>query len=297
MQWCHWWCCWHHIMCMPASVVPHDQKCHVASHFSCLDLRNMVPLTTSLASCDTNTGIDGLNGQKIDVMPPSNPLDLKVFNGTTNDTISITWHWFQHQWHHMIIKVMLNLISVVLLYGKQWYHWWCWWHHVTLMPVQMASNYQKLMLHFIQCSGVTDNTISIMMWGLVPLVSHDQKFMLHISDHLDLRNAMAPLMILSTLYDANTNAVMPVASHDKEKSCCTSFQLSWPKECIVDIDDAVGTMWHWCLANDIKWPKSGVAPHFNCLDLRNAMVPFFISLPSCDANNSPNVTHYIDCHV
>ena len=45
-----------------ATLVPmalHDQKCHIAPHFSCLDLRNAkVPLMNLLALCDA--GASGL---------------------------------------------------------------------------------------------------------------------------------------------------------------------------------------------------------------------------------------------
>ena len=51
------------------------------------------------------------------------------------------------------------------------------------------------------------------MPGLVTVVSQEQKkIMLHlIFDHLELKNALVPLMVLSTSHDAGTKAV---ASHD-----------------------------------------------------------------------------------
>ena len=50
-----------------------------------------------------------------------------------------------------------------------------------------------------------------MMPVLVPVASYDQKS--HVAphvDHLDLRNAMVPL-VLSMSHDANTNAVIPMS--------------------------------------------------------------------------------------
>ena len=44
-----------------------------------------------------------------------------------------------------------------------------------------------------------------MIPGLGPVVSYDQKHVAHHFDHLDLRNAIAPLMVLSTSHAANTN--------------------------------------------------------------------------------------------
>ena len=65
-----------------------------------------------------------------------------------------------------------------------------------------------------------------MMPELVTMVSHDQK--IHVTchfDHLDLRNAMVPLMVLSTPQDADTNAVV---SHDRytNASCEANVDVS-----------------------------------------------------------------------
>ena len=57
IKWCHWWWCWQHVMPMPAPLVSHDQKSHVAPHFNCLNLRNVMVSTTSvLASYGTTNG-------------------------------------------------------------------------------------------------------------------------------------------------------------------------------------------------------------------------------------------------
>ena len=41
---------------IPVVIVSHDQKSHVAPHFSCLNLRNaVVPFTMPSTSCDIHT--------------------------------------------------------------------------------------------------------------------------------------------------------------------------------------------------------------------------------------------------
>ena len=121
---------------------------------------------------------------------------------------------------------------------------------------------------------------------------------------------MAPLMVVSVSYAADTNAVashdnnasgimwlsmfMSVASHDKEKYIVPHFSCLDLRHAVVKLMMLLA----WCFtdasASGIKWAKSHVASHFNCLDLRNAMVPFLISLPSCDANNSANNAPHFD---
>ena len=54
----------------------------------------------------------------------------------------------------------------------------------------------------------------------------------------------------------------------------------------------------WCnkntSANVIKWLKSHVSSHFSCLGLRNSMVLILMPLASCDANISANVALHFD---
>ena len=37
--------------------------------------------------------------------------------------------------------------------------------------------------------------------------------------------------------------------------------------------------------NGVTWPKGHVAPHFSCLDVRNAMLPLMMQSASCDTND------------
>ena len=63
-----------------------------------------------------------------------------------------------------------------------------------------------------KCNGIIDYIVNITWYQ--PMASHDQKS--HVAphySHLDLRNAMVPLTMLSTAHDANT---VSVASHDQK---------------------------------------------------------------------------------
>ena len=154
------------------------------------------------------------------------------------------------------------------------------------------------------------------------LASHD--FNSHVAPHfgcLDLRNVMAPLAMPSAPHDAYANA----NGITWPKISCSSFQLCWPKNCLGDIADAITIIWHWhqcnwyhttklhlisiiftqgmqwCNfvlltascdpnpgANGITRAKSHVAPHFDHLELTNAVVALIILLVSCDTDTSMN---------
>ena len=78
------------------------------------------------------------------------------------------------------------------------------------------------------------------MLTLVPLVVHDHKC--HLAshfNHLDLTNAVMPLMMPVASHGANTIAndiIGPI------KSCCTLFQSSLPKESNGTTDHAIVVM-------------------------------------------------------
>ena len=111
-----------------------------------------------------------------------------------------------------------------------------------------------------------------------------------------------------------------------KKSCYTSFWSSWPKKfnsammpsLLCDTDTGIsGIIWpksHVALHFELElrkcssaiddaisiksyqswWPdalhdpKHHVAPNFDCLDLRNVLVPLTMPLPSCDAVTEAN---------
>ena len=84
-----------------------------------------------------------------------------------------------------------------------------------------------------------------------------------------------PLTVALVSCDADANVITWT------KKSCTSFLSSWPKECNGTINDAIGIMWYTS-ARGITSPKMHVAHHFNCLDIRNVMVPLTIPSASCD---------------
>ena len=98
-------------------------------------------------------------------------------------------------------------------------------------------------------------------------------------NHLDIRNVMLPLIMLSASHYISTHGTGIIIP---KMSCCTSFQLSWPVEC----NDVISItlcqhqhQWH-------HMTKCYVAPHFDNLDVRNAVV-WLVMLPaSCDADAS-----------
>ena len=94
-----------------------------------------------------------------------------------------------------------------------------------------------------------------------------------------------------------------------KKSCCTSFWLSWPKECNSTIDNSIGIMWcwvccqwityfqHWCQWCQLMLmlvsmashdQRCHVAPHFDCLNPRNTVVTLMMLSTTHDTNDSGN---------
>ena len=148
-------------------------------------------------------------------------------------------------------------------------------------------------------------------WYLVMLIqisSHDQKVCVSTHfHHLDLRNAVMPLTMPST--SLATNASMEGITWPK-RSCCTLFQLSWPKECNGAIDNAVtiydanaGATWWWCRQQWSHMTKKSFEPHFDHLNIRNAIAPLMTLSASYypDANGKSQdqeslVTIHFDCH-
>ena len=109
---------------------------------------------------------------------------------------------------------------------------------------------------------------------LAPMASHDQKG--HTApnfDHTALRNGMLPLIMQFILH--STNAIANATTSPK-LSYCPLSQLSWPKECN-------GALMIPLASHD---QKCHVVPHFNDLDIRNAMVLLTKLSASCDASAS-----------
>ena len=95
------------------------------------------------------------------------------------------------------------------------------------------------------------------------------KLILHlITITVELRVAVVPLMTplaLSNTDDNNNGIKWP------KKSCCSSFQLSQPKQCNDTTDDDVGICNTDADKNGIKLPKSHVTPHWSFIEKTSVM--------------------------
>ena len=178
-------------------------------------------------------------------------------------------------------KVKLHLISIFLPWEVQWFDSWWHLHHVMLTLGSVASS-----------------------------ASHDQKSCVapHF-DYLDLRNAM-----LWCLWWCHQHHMMlaPVASYDQKSHGTPQFNC-------LNLGMQLCHWWHWCqwcnmtkkvklhlisivLLWKMQWfhscfhqhhvvltltphdQESNVAHHFNCLDLKKAMLPFLMLLALCDGS-------------
>ena len=144
---CQWLCFWCHVM--PIPIVSHNQKHHVASQFSCLDLRTTVVLVmTPLTWCDISDGTDVVTWTKKSCFTSSQSSWPQKCNGTTRmpwascngGAKGIAW-----------AKVLLHCNLIALTQWMLWCHWWC-----TLMMVtwcghqcQLCSMAKKVMLQLI----------------------------------------------------------------------------------------------------------------------------------------------------
>ena len=156
----------------------------------------------------------------------------------------------------------------------QWCHWQCCQHHMMLMPGPFASHDQKsnVALHF---------------------------------DHLDLRNAIMPLILILAPCDTSANG-----NAWPEMSYCVSSQSAWPGECRGTNDDSISITWcwHWwqkmtkkvmlchisivvplemllalhdASASGVTWPKMTCCFHFECLNARNGAIYDVCGIMSC----------------
>ena len=134
-------------------------------------------------------------------------------------------------------------------------------------------------------------------------VSWPKGHVAHQFDHLNLRSAKVTLTMLFASHDADANGNCTIWLN---KSCCTSLLLSWRKKYNGAIYDAVSIILHWhqlhhvttppmaaCDANGngnyVTWPKGHAAPHFDCLDVWNVVVPLTMLMASCDAISANSI--------
>ena len=120
--------------------------------------------------------------------------------------------------------------------------------------------------HLKECNGAIDDaSANDIKW---PKKSHCTSFQLS-----------WPKKFIGAINDTIANGVKW-----PKKSCCISFQLSWTKEC----HGAILCHWYHVMLRPVPMAphdqKSHITPHFDHLDLINAVVSFTISLASCYAN-------------
>ena len=239
MQWCYWWCCWHHVMLRPAPMVSHDQRNHVAPNFSCLDVRNALALLTILlASHDASSGVS----------------DQK--SCCTQFQLSLTWgmQWYHCRYYCHYVTLMPTPMATYdqksnLESSFSWYNL-----RNGVVPLMMllaaydtdaSANGIKLpqshaTSHF-NCLYLRNAIVQFLM----PLASGLTNTSANFAPHFD--------------YLTNTNGVvalvMPLASHDTDagangiqwpkSNVSSKFWSSWPNKWNGPIDDTVGLMWHW----------------------------------------------------
>ena len=161
---------------------------------------------------------------------------------------------------------------------------WCYWqyhgHHVMVVPKAWYDQKCYVTSQF-DCLDLRNAMMSLMMLS----TSHDAETgsydvtwpKSHVVPHVhqyNLRNVMVPLMTPSAWCGASDNSITW-----SKNSCCTSFLLSWPKECSATNDDAVDVT----CTNGVTWPKDHVEAHF---DLKNAVVPLMMPLALHDISAS-----------
>ena len=219
-------CCLHHAMLVPLSVVSQDQKVSCCNSFQlslCKGCSGAIENTVAFTGW--HHWCQWYQWQIRHATPHFGCYSAKECIGTIHDTISITWHWYQHQWHHMTKNYDVPHFS---------------WRNLrnALVPLMM------LFAAYDTGTGINGTKFQKHYWHhiisrLVAVVLHEPKSPIapHF-DHFDRRNALVPLMVLSTSpvgCHHITATTMPghyvrpmlmlMASYD-EKSCWISFQLS-----------------------------------------------------------------------
>ena len=210
------------------------------------------------------------------------PSCLKQFNATIYEAVSIMWH--QWKWHHIMKKSHVA------------HHFYCPTLRNSMTPFMTLSA-----SHAVEANGVIwwkksccisfqlswPKEFSGAFYSGAGIMWHQcqwchMKKSCHTSiDWIDLRNSMVSFTMLSASHDTDSNDITWW-----KKSCCTSFQLSWPVDFNGATYNTIGITWHWCQWDHMT--KSDGASHFNHLDLRNSVEQFTMPLASCDADTDAN---------
>ena len=150
-----------------------------------------------------------------------------------------------------------------------WYH--C--YHMVPTPVPMLHLIWLFQLN--KCSGTIDKAMGSVLI-LMLLASYDQNML-----HLDLANRVVPWMTLLASCDTDTGINDITGSG---KVIHQLFQLYWPNQYNVAIDNVIETTWCRYQFQVSKGLKTEVTSHFDHLELWNAIVLMMIPSVSCEAN-------------
>ena len=264
-------------------------KSHLACHFNYLDLRNgMVPLTMLSAPHDAVTNTNGITWHKYWWLHMTKKLCCTPF-GSLNIRNEVG--------PLMMLLASCNTDACVndIKWPKSHVS-----HHFNCLDLRNAM--VLLLMPSASCDADTD--VSGITW---PKSHVPSQFV-----HLDLRNVMMPWTTLLTWYQS-----LCKWCHMTKKTCYILFWSSLCKECSAVIDDIVHITWFWYQCSGTTWHQhqclwhhvtpvmmpmashnqnSHVAPHFNYLNLRNAVGPLMMLLASCNIDASANgigwpVTH------
>ena len=182
LQWCYWWCHWHHMKLMLGAMASHDQKCHFAYL--------LIIFTSQMEwwhwwQC----------WHHVTLTPASMAL---------HDQKRCCCTLFQLSWSKM-----------------QWCYWPCHWHHMMLIPVPTGSNDWEINVasHFHHLE-LTNATVLLVMssvscdanTGITCPRSHVSPCF----NHLDLTNKMVSMKVPSVSYNAQigvNSITLPEMSH------------------------------------------------------------------------------------
>ena len=85
-----------------------------------------------------------------------------------------------------------------------------------------------------------------------------------------------------------------MVSHDPNHNVVPHFNCLDLRNAVVSLTTLLVSCDTNTSANGVNGDNSDVAPYFNCLDLRSAVMPFLIPLALCDTNKSANVVPHFD---
>ena len=155
----------------------------------------------------------------------------------------------------------------------QSFHWW--WHWHPMMPVSVVSLGKRHKETHFGHLDLRNAVVLLMMLSAsmlltpMPMASHDQKG--QVVPHfncLDLRNAMIPLMMSLASPDVSAIGFTWPKCHVSPHFCYLKL-----RNAIVQLVMLLTSCGRDAHGNGIIWTKSHVVLHFDCLDIGNVVVP------------------------